>query len=365
MTRPLRPPQGYCLARTFAVFSCAMKASDQRPKAQDVMLGHITSYWISQLVVVAAKLGLADALAKGPLSVAALAKRVGAHPPSLRRVLRALASIGVFAEGSDGRFRLTPVAATLRSEAPGSLHSFALMMVDNYNWDAWRELFHGVRTGELPFDHVHGVPIFEYLRAHPEEDRIFSRSMASISGPENAAIARAYDFGRFRTLVDVGGAHGHLLAAVLKRHRRLRGVLYDQAQVVSGAADSGFVTARGLAGRCTLQGGDFFLNVPAGADGYMMKYIIHDWNDEQCLRILSNCRAAMAPGGRVLVIEHVIRPGNTADWGKMLDINMLALTGGQERTREEFRDLFERAGLRLKRVHTTASALSILEAGAA
>ncbi|HVM95471.1 MAG TPA: methyltransferase [Candidatus Acidoferrales bacterium] len=342
-----------------------MKASDKRPAAQDVMLGHITGYWISQLIFVAARLGLADVLARGPLTVAALAKRVGAQASPLRRVLRALASIGVFAETADGRFKLTPLAATLRTDVPGSLRSFASMMVDGYNWDAWRELLHGVKTGDLPFNHVHGIPIFEFLHAHPELDREFSQSMASISGTENAAVARAYDFNRLGVLVDVGGAHGHLLGTILGRHRRLRGILYDQPQVVANAAASGFISAPGVAGRCTIQGGDFFHEVPRGAGAYLMKYIIHDWNDDQCVTILSNCRAAMAPAARVLVVEHVVRPGNAPDWSKMLDINMLVLPGGRERTREEFRALFQRAGLRLLRVHPTASALHILEAAPA
>lgn len=329
------------------------------------MLGHITSYWISQMVFVAAKLGVADALARGPLSATVLAKRVGAHATSLRRVLRALASVGIFAETSDGRFRLTPIAATLRSDTPGSLHSFAMMMVEGYNWDAWGKLLHGVRSGGLPFDQMFGMPIFDYLRAHPEDDRIFSQSMASISGAENDAVARAYDFGRFSTLVDVGGAHGHLLATILRRHRRLHGILYDQPQVVAAAAASGFVVAKGIAARCTVQGGSFFESVPAGADAYLMKYILHDWNDEQCLTILRHCRAALAPGGRVLIAEHVIRAGNRPDWGKLLDINMLVLTGGQERTQAEFRTLFARAGLRLRKVHATGAALSLLEAVAA
>src|SRR5262249_36921432 len=326
---------------------------------------HITSYWISQLVFVAAKLGIADILARGPQKPDAIAKKVGVYAPSLRRVLRALASVGVFAEMPDGRFRLTPGGSTLRSDIAGSLRPFAVMMIDDYNWNAWRELLHGVTTGRLAFDHVHGVPIFEYLRAHPEKDHEFSEAMASISGPENAAVARAYKFGRLHTLVDVGGAHGHLLATILRRHRRLGGVLYDQPQVVDGAAQSGFLTVPELAGRCTIQGGDFFVDVPSGADGYIMKYIIHDWTDDQCAGILSNCRAAMAPGGRVLVVEHVIRPGNAPDWAKLLDINMLVLPGGQERTLAEFRALFGRAGLRLLRVHRTAAALCILEAASA
>jgi len=329
------------------------------------MLGHISAYWTSQLVFVAATLGIADELARRPLAPEALAKRLRVHAPSLRRVLRALASVGVFAARPDGRYRLTPVGATLRSDAPGSLRSFALMMVDDYNWQSWGALLHGVRMGEIPFDHVHGTPVFEYLRARPEKDRVFSESMASISGVENGAIARAYDFGRFGTLVDVGGAHGHLLATILGRHRRLRGILYDQPQVVEAARAAGFITAPGIAARCTVDGGSFFERVPTGAEAYLMKYIIHDWNDEQCVRILGLCRQAMAPGGRVLVVEHVVAPGNGPDFAKLLDINMLVGPGGCERTRQEFAALFARAGLRLRNVHPTASPLSVLEAVAA
>jgi hypothetical protein len=325
------------------------------------MLGLITGYWVSQLVFVAANLGIADLLAKGPRKVENLARKTGVHAPFLRRVLRALASVGVFAETSDGRFRSTPLAATLRSGVPGSLRDFARMMVDDYNWQAWGALEHGVHTGERPFDHVHGKPSFPYLREHPEKDRIFSASMASISGVENPVIARAYDFGRFATLVDVGGAHGHLLATILKRHRKLRGVLFDQPQVVAAAREAGFVTDRAVASRCEVEGGDFFSSVPEGAGGYLMKYIIHDWDDEKALAILRNCRKAMAPSGRVLVLDHVIAPGNSADWGKLLDINMMVGPGGKERTRDEFRELFAKAGLRLARVIPTPLPVSILE----
>jgi hypothetical protein len=184
--------------------------------------------------------------------------------------------------------------------------------------------------------------------------------MASISGTENAAVARAYPFGSLGTLVDVGGAHGHLLGAILRRHRALRGILFDQPQVVEAARASEFLAEFG--DRCEVRGGSFFDAVPAGADGYLMKYILHDWDDATALRILSRCRDAMAPGGRVLVAEHVLRPGNGRDWGKLLDINMLVVPGGQERTRGEFRDLFARAGLSLARVVPTASPLSVLEA---
>jgi hypothetical protein len=338
-----------------------MAATRRRPRAQETMLGLITGYWVSQLVFVAAKLGLADALAKGPRTPESVAESVGAHPPFLRRVLRALASVGVFAEDARGRFRLTSLGQTLRSDRPGSFKDFALMIVDDYNWQGWSALTHGVVTGELPFAHVHGCPIFEYLQQHPDKERVFAASMANISETENAAVARAYPFGRLSRLVDVGGSHGHLLATILRRHRKLRGVLSDQPQVVTNAAQSGFITGPDVRDRCETAGGDFFTSVPAGADGYIMKYIIHDWEDEKSIRILGNCRDAMAPDGRVLVVDHVVPPGNRPNWGKLLDINMMALTGGLERTREEFRDLFARAGLRLRRVIPTACPLSIVE----
>ena len=340
-----------------------MPKTRRRPKPQQAMLDLITGYWLSQMIFVAAKLGIADALAKGPKTPAAIAEQVGAYAPFVHRVLRALASVGVFAETANGRFRLTPTAATLRSGVPGSLRDFALMIIDDYNWRAWGDLLHGVETGEVAFQHLYGQPFFDFLVANPDKERTFAASMASISGAENDAIARAYDFGRFTRLVDVGGAHGHLLATILRRHRKLRGVLYDQPQVVDGAAARGFF--QGLEGRMETACGDFFDSVPVGADAYMMKYIIHDWDDDRCVRILGLCREAMAPGGRVLVVENVIEPGNRPSWGKLLDVNMLALLTGKERTKAEFRDLLGRAGLQLRRVVPTASPISIVEATAA
>jgi hypothetical protein len=340
-----------------------MPKARRRPKPQEAMLDHIVGYWVSQMVFVVAKLGIADVLAKGAKTPAAIAEQVGAHAPFVHRLLRTLASLGMFAETSSGRFRLTPTGATLRTGVPGSLRDFALMMVDDYNWSAWGGLFHGVQTGGVAFDHVHGQRFFDYLVAHPDQEQRFAASMASISGAENGAIARAYPFGRLTRLVDVGGAHGHLLATILRRHRKLRGLLYDQPQVVAGAAGSGFLA--GLEDRVEVTAGDFFTSVPAGADAYIMKYILHDWDDDRCVRILSLCRDAMSPGGRVLVVENVLEPGNRPGWGKLLDINMMALLTGKERTRTEFHDLFARAGLRLRRVVSTASPISIVEATAA
>jgi hypothetical protein len=223
-------------------------------------------------------------------------------------------------------------------------------------------LEHGVVTGGNVFEHVHHVPVFAYLQQHPDKERQFAAAMASSSGIENDAVARAYPFGQLSRLVDVGGAHGHMLARILRQHKKLRGVLYDQPQVVAGAAQSGFVTAPAVRNRCEIVGGDFFVSVPAGADGYIMKYIIHDWDDDKSIRILRNCREAKAPQAKVLVVDHVIPPGNDANWAKLIDILMMIGPGGRERTREEFQELFARSGLRLKRVIRTACPLSILEA---
>lgn len=339
-----------------------MSESSQRPPAHQAVLGLLTAYWQSQLMYVVARLGVADALARGPRTPASIARSVGADPVYLRRVMRALAALGVFAETRGGKFRLTPLGQTLRSDHPESLRDFALMIVDDYNWNSWGALLRGVMEGETPFEQVYRMPVFAYLNLHPEKQEVFAASMASISSGENAAIAAAYPFGDFRQVVDVGGAHGHLLAAILRRHRRLQGVLYDQPDVVGGASTAGYISAAGVRQRVQTIGGDFFVSVPEGADLYMMKYIIHDWEDQKCLRILRNCRNAMTKQGRVLVVEHVIPPGNDFDWGKLLDINMLVGPGGQERTREEFSALFKRAGLRLTRVLPTESPLSILEA---
>jgi predicted transcriptional regulator len=336
---------------------------DAMPKLppQARMLELMTGHWVAQMIFAVTKLGVPDALGAKALAPEAIAQRVGANAAYLRRVLRALASVGVFAEDARGRFKLTPLGQTLRNK-PGSVRDFALMIVAPYNYRSWERLTEAVREGQTAFDLEFGKPIFDYLRDHPDDDRQFSASMASISGAENDAIARAYPFGKLGTLVDVGGAHGHLLATILRKHKRLRGVLFDQPQVVSSAASSGFVTAPGVRERCSMEGGSFFERVPAGADAYLMKYIIHDWDDAKCERILANCRDAMAPGGRVLVVDRVIRPGNGPDWSKWLDINMLVGPGGQERTLPEFSALFARAGLKLAKAHKTQSPLTVLEA---
>jgi len=359
---PARPKRKKSAARQTPARSGSSGKSESLRAA---MLDLIGGYWVSQLVFVAARLGVADALAEKPLTPEALAGCVGAQAENLHRVLRALASLGVFAEMRDGRFRLTPLAQFLRSDHPLSLRGYARMIVDERLWRAWGALEHGVITGGSPFEHVFKIPSFAYLRERPQKEREFAAAMASVSAGLNAAIARAYPFGKLTRLVDVGGAHGHLLAEILRCHKTLKGVLYDQPQVVAEAPASGFVTAPDVKDRCTIEGGDFFQAVPDGADGYLLKAIIHDWDDAKSVRILENCRRAMAPGGRVLVVENIIEKGNARQRAKLLDINMMVGPGGKERTREEFRSLFATAGLRLTRLFPTTAGVGVAESVAA
>ncbi len=332
----------------------------KKPPLPALMLSLTIGPWVGRLIYIAAKLNLADLLKDGPRTADDLATAAGVHAPALYRVLRALASVGVFAETKDGRFKLTPLAATLQTEVPASLRSWALMANEKYNWDAWEALLYGVKTGEIPFHKVHGVSVFEYLEKHPADLEIFGESMTSLSAAENPTIAAAYKFSAVRTLVDVGGGVGSLLATILKVNPKLKGVLFDQASVIARAQKAQHLTAKGIAKRCTLESGSFFEGVPAGHDAYVMKYILHDWNDEQCVKILENCRAAMNKKGRVLVVDNVIPPGNDPNWGKLLDMQMLVI-GGRERTKKEFATIFAQAGLKMTRVVPTKCPLSIVE----
>jgi hypothetical protein len=324
------------------------------------MFALITGRWVSQLIYVAAKLELADHLKHGPRTVEELAAAAEVQAPALYRVLRALASFGVFAETKNKRFKLTPLAVTLQKAVPGSMRAAALMLGEKYLEDSWAHLLHGVKTGENPFLKAHGVPLFEYLEKHPEDLKIFGDSMTSVSSTENPAISAAYKFSGIRTLVDVGGGNGSLLATILKENPKLRGVLFDQASVTARALQDRHVTAKGIAERCILESGNFFEAVPKGGDAYMMKRTLHDWDDDRCARILENCRDAMSEKGKVLVIDAVIAPGNEPDRGKLLDIQMLVI-GGRERTKQEFAALFRNAGLKLTRVVPTKCPLSIVE----
>jgi hypothetical protein len=313
----------------------------------------------SYLVVVAAELGVADLLAPGPRSIADLSVAAGVDAQSLYRVLRALASRGLFREDGGQRFSLTPLAEPLRADVAHSVRPDALWIGSEAYRRTWGDLSYSVRTGQPAFDHVYGKPFFDYLAEQPALARIFNDVMTSASSDEGAAIAAAYDFSGHRRIVDVGGGHGALLAAVLDRYPGPLGVLFDLPDVVETAR--GAIDRHITAGRVEKVAGDFTEAVPHGKDAYLLKWIIHDWDDEAAIRILTNCRTAMAPTGKVLLVEIVIPEGTAGSDATSLDTTMLVFTGSRERTEGEYRDLLHRAGLTLVKTTSTASMFSILE----
>jgi hypothetical protein len=318
----------------------------------------ITGYWRAQAVYAAAKLGLADLLESGPQTVEALAAHTGTYPESLYRMLRALASIGVFVQRTDGRFETTPLARPLRSDAPDSQRAMAIMMGEEH-FQAWGDLLFSIRTGQKAFDRKFGEPIFSYLSSRPEQAAIFDAAMTSIHGRESAAMLDVYDFSHFGIVADIGGGNGSTMQAMLNRYPQLQGIVFDLPGVIERTTQN--LNNWGLASRCRAVAGSFFESVPSGADAYILRHIIHDWTDEQCRQILRNCHRAMANDARLLIIECVIPPGNEPFFGKWLDLTMLVIPGGKERTRQEFSDLLQSAGFELTSINTTSSDVSVLE----
>jgi predicted O-methyltransferase YrrM len=316
----------------------------------------LNGFRVTQTLYVAARLGLADILKDGPQPVEALAATTGANADALYRVMRALASLGVFEEDNERRFALTPLAALLQQDHPNSLRAQALFRGDE-PYCAWSELFGSVMSGENAFEQVFGVSHFQYLAQHPTQNEIFNQTMSASSRQVATAIVGAYDFSAARTVVDIAGGQGVLIAAILRANPDLHGVLFDQPHVVANARP--ILEAAGVADRCELVSGDFFVSVPAG-DLYTLQRILHDWDDEHAIAILRSCVEAMAPGGRVLVIESLIEPGNDPSPAKFLDLMMFVMNGGRERTAEEYRRLFAAAGLRLTRIIPTGAA-SLIE----
>ncbi|MBX9655191.1 ArsR family transcriptional regulator [bacterium] len=319
----------------------------------------ITGYWGTQAIYVAAKLRIADLLADGPQSVNDLAKQTNTDPPSLYRLLRALASMGIFADDGTQTFSLTPMAELLRSDVRGSQHAMALMCGEEH-YQAWGELLYSVKTGKMAFDKMFGMPIFEYLSKNIEQAKIFDAAMVGVHGRESAAMVEAYDFAGTGIIADIGGGNGSLLTTILSRFPTIRGILYDLPGVTERAKSN--IEKAGLSSRCSVIGGNFFESVPEGADAYLMRHIIHDWDDEKALTILRNIHRVIRPDARLLVIEGVIPPGNDPHFGKLLDLTMLTLPGGKERTEEEYRLLFEEGGFRIKRIVPTNAQVDIIEA---
>jgi hypothetical protein len=339
-------------------------AEDSRPMDQESfgrLRKLIMGFRITQLIHVAAKLGLADHLVLKPQTAAELAPLVGAEPGPLYRLLRALASIGVFTESAGGIFEMTPMADLLRSDRPGSLRSTAILYGDEVVWDAYGRLSHAVASGMPAFDHLYGQPFYEYLGQHPATAALFHEAMTGFSEQEAAAILAAWDFPAIRMIVDVGGGQGALMAALLRAHPQLQAVIFDRSPP---GDDAGRLFADpAIRARARFVQGDFFAAVPEGADLYVLKSIIHNWNDPAAIAILRTCRAAMPPRGRLLLAERVVPLGNEPAEAKLFDINMLITAGGQERTEAEYASLFQAAGLEMKRVISTGSPLSLVEAG--
>lgn len=319
-----------------------------------------TALVLNRALYAAAKLGIADFLRDGPKSSDDLAKATNAHPGALYRLLRALASGGVLSESKDRRFALTRIGSLLRSDAQGSMRGWVTFSGEPFYLQAWQEILYTIRTGKPAWEKVHGMPVFDYFARHPDVAAIFDAAMTSLSGWEAPAIVEAYDFSRFHTLVDVGGGHGRLLLTILKANPKLRGILYDQPHVVEGAHET--IGAEGLTRRCEVVEGSFFESVPAGSDGYILKYIIHDWDDEHSIKILRNCRRAMNLGAKLLLVETIIPGPEKPDIAKIADLEMLVLLGSRERTKEEYGTLLREAGLRLTRIVPTREALGIIEA---
>ncbi len=325
---------------------------------QETMNRMLTGYWSTQAVYVAAKLGIADLLVEGPRSVDDLAKAAKVHAASLYRLLRALASMGVFAEGGAGQFHMTPLAECLRSDMPGSQRALAIMCGEEH-YRAWGELLYSVQTGKTAFEKLYGMPVFDFLSKNTEQARVFDAAMVGIHGRETSAMTDAYDFSDIAVLADVGGGNGSLLTTVLKKYPAMRGILYDLPGVTDRARSN--LESGGVADRCQVIGGSFFESVPSGADAYLMRHIIHDWDDEKSIQILRNVHQALTKEGRLLVVEGVIEPGNQPSFGKLLDLTMLTIPGGKERTEEEYRQLYEAAGFQLTRIVSTRADVSVIE----
>jgi predicted O-methyltransferase YrrM len=320
---------------------------------------------VTQLIHVAATLGVADFLSGAPKSCHELAASLRVDPEALYRVLRALASFGIFEETDPRWFALTPMAQPLRSDVPGSLRGSAILYGERWWWQACGELLHSVRTGQPAFDHVHGKALFAFLDDAADAAATFNDHQTSMTQQDAAAVVSAYDFRKYARVVDVGGGHGALTAAILRACPSTTAVLFDQPAVIEGAKQR--LRAEGVTDRCTCIAGDFFESVPEGGDAYVLKDIVHDWDDDRAMAILRNCRRGMAHAPadttRVLVVEKVIPPGNAPFPGKLTDITMMLVAGGRERTAKEYETLLTGAGLALTRIVPTSSPASVIEAG--
>jgi hypothetical protein len=323
----------------------------------------VNGYQVTQAIHVIVELGIPDLLADGPRTTADLAHAVNANQDALYRVLRALAAKGVVQELANRRFELAPMGELLRSDAPQTLAPWAAFVGAAAAWQAWSNLSHSVQTGETAFQFTHGADVWEYRREHPAEGKLFDASMTAQTRAVDKAIVDAYDFWKYPVVADIGGGRGALLAAILLANSRMRGILFDQPHVLTPAPD--LLDAAGVADRCDIVAGSFFDSVPMGADAYVLKWIIHDWQDAEAITILGNCRKVMPADGRVLLVERLVEGPNEGPEAKWIDLQMLVMAGGRERTRGQFEELLAKAGLRLVSVTPTSGTLVVLEATSA
>jgi hypothetical protein len=320
----------------------------------------INGYQVSQALHVAAMLGVADQPKDGPKPYGAVAQACGAHPSSLYRLLRALAAVGVFHESDNKEFSLTPLGVCLTSDAPGSTRNYARWIGQRGQWGSWGNLLHSIKSGESALGFTYGTDASTYRMQHPDEQAVFDSAMTGNSRTEAQAVLEAYDFSQFGCIVDVGGGQGLLLKTILLACPGSRGILFDQPQVIASANEA--LTSPELAYRCQLVSGNFLESVPAGGDVYIMKVILHDWNDQTSIEILRTCRRAMSDMATLVVVERVIGPPNEMPEGKFSDLNMMVQYAAMERTRQEFEKLLKNGGFIMAEVIPTRSPLSVIVA---
>ncbi|HLX09625.1 MAG TPA: methyltransferase [Thermoanaerobaculia bacterium] len=357
------PPPRFVVAISLRLRRALRAAADAVVPAPVAMFEQIGAFMQTHMLRAAARLRLADLLAAGPASAAELAARAGVEAESLRRLLRGLATLGVFARGRDGRFRNNRASRTLLAAAPAaqiSLRDCALYFGSEAQLRAWDQLEQTLAGGESGFERAHGMTTWEWFERHPEESEAFAGTMVAMTRLFAPGIATAYPFGEVRRLCDVGGGHGDLLAEILLRHPHLAAVLLDAGSVLATARP--FLAARGVLPRIELLAGSFFEAVPAGCDAYLLKNVLHDWDDERAARVLDNCRRVMQAGHRLLVVETVVEEDTTREIGPISDLQMMVnCCGGRERGRAEYARLFDRTGFRLRRVVPAPGPMSVVE----
>lgn len=316
-----------------------------------------TSYWISQAIYVAAKLGIADLLKSSPLKCSEIAAIAGADVRSLFRLMRALSSVGIFAQTKDGYFSLLPLGENLRADIPGSLKAI-IITLGEIHYQACGALLHAVQKGAPAFDRVFGAGLFEHLNQNDEAANSFDEGMANLAGMLAYAVVLAYDLGGVSSIVDVGGGNGRFLETILQRYPETQGTVFDCAMTIERTHTTSGQTTR----RCSYLAGDFFASVPRGGDLYFLCGVVHDWDDARALTILRNCRHALRATGRLLLLETVVPENGSLHFSKILDLNMLAMSSGRERTRTEFCTLLTAAGFRVSRIIATMAPQSLIEA---